>query len=283
MSWLQKLLPPKINRAAGQKRMTVPEGLWSKCPSCASVLYASDLQSNANVCPKCSYHNRLSARPRLDLLLDSEGRFEIGAEVQPLDTLKFKDSKKYPDRLKQALDAHGFDAAFGGGRRDEEKSRAKERILSFRSADHVWDPRNQRPELWNLFNTRLAPGQTMRVFPLSNWTEIDVWSYIAAEELPIVPLYLAAEKGSLPELKRVIVAFGNQIAALADDMASRPSVALRTLKRVLNQAPNAVTKMPPRPDGPSGHRRQAATSPTTKAAPMLWVSRLCRPQSRSRS
>ena len=107
MSWLQKLLPPKINRAEGQKRMTVPEGLWSKCPSCASVLYVSDLQSNANVCPKCSYHNRLSARPRLDLLLDSEGRFEIGAEVQPLDTLKFKDSKRYADRLDDARETSG--------------------------------------------------------------------------------------------------------------------------------------------------------------------------------
>ncbi len=102
MSWLQKLLPPKINRAEGQKRMTVPEGLWSKCPSCSSVLYVTDLESNANVCPKCAYHNRLNARARLDSLLDAEGRFEIGAEVLPVDTLKFKDSKRYPDRLDDA-------------------------------------------------------------------------------------------------------------------------------------------------------------------------------------
>ena len=107
MSWLQKLLPPKINRAAGQKRMTVPEGLWSKCPSCAAVLYITDLQSNANVCPKCAYHNRIAARPRLDLLLDPEGRFEIGSEVLPLDTLKFKDSKRYPDRLDDARESSG--------------------------------------------------------------------------------------------------------------------------------------------------------------------------------
>ena len=96
--------------------------------------------------------------------------------------------------LKQALDKYGFDAAFGGARRDEEKSRAKERIFSFRSAQHRWDPKNQRPELWNLYNTRKAPGESMRVFPLSNWTELDIWQYIHQEEIPIVPLYLAAER-----------------------------------------------------------------------------------------
>ena len=104
MSWLQKLLPPKINRTGQLQgaRKTVPEGLWSKCPSCSSVLYVTDLESNANVCPKCAYHNRLNARARLDSLLDAEGRFEIGAEVLPVDTLKFKDSKRYPDRLDDA-------------------------------------------------------------------------------------------------------------------------------------------------------------------------------------
>ncbi len=96
--------------------------------------------------------------------------------------------------LKQALDLHGFDAAFGGARRDEEKSRAKERIFSFRSKGHVWDPRNQRPELWNLYNTRIAPGESIRVFPLSNWTELDIWDYIAGEAIPVVPLYFAAER-----------------------------------------------------------------------------------------
>src|SRR5205085_1522276 len=96
--------------------------------------------------------------------------------------------------LKQALDRHGFDAAMGGARRDEEKSRAKERVFSFRGAGHVWDPRHQRPELWRLFNTRLRPGETMRVFPLSNWTELDVWQYIEAENIPVVPLYFAAPR-----------------------------------------------------------------------------------------
>jgi len=96
--------------------------------------------------------------------------------------------------LKQALDAHGFDAAFGGARRDEEKSRAKERVLSVRSASHAWDPKNQRPEFWRLYNTRVAPGESLRVFPLSNWTEADIWSYIEAEQIPIVPLYFAAPR-----------------------------------------------------------------------------------------
>jgi sulfate adenylyltransferase subunit 2 len=96
------------------------------------------------------------------------------------------------EALKQALDRHGFDAAFGGARRDEEKSRAKERIFSLRSADHGWNPKNQRPELWRLFNTRLRERESMRVFPLSNWTEIDVWEYIAAEQISVVPLYFAA-------------------------------------------------------------------------------------------
>jgi sulfate adenylyltransferase subunit 2 len=96
--------------------------------------------------------------------------------------------------LRQALDKWHFDAAFGGARRDEEKSRAKERIFSHRSASHSWDPRNQRPELWNLFNTRIKPGESMRVFPLSNWTELDVWEYIRAEEIPVVSLYFAKER-----------------------------------------------------------------------------------------
>ena len=96
--------------------------------------------------------------------------------------------------LKQALDAHRFDAAFGGARRDEEKSRAKERIFSFRNAQHRWDPKNQRPELWDLYNGRVRDGESMRVFPLSNWTELDVWHYIHQEAIPVVPLYFAAER-----------------------------------------------------------------------------------------
>lgn len=98
------------------------------------------------------------------------------------------------EALRQALDKYGFDAAFGGARRDEEKSRAKERMFSFRSPGHVWDPRAQRPEIWTLFNTRIREGESMRVFPLSNWTEYDVWDYVAAEQIPVVPLYFAAPR-----------------------------------------------------------------------------------------
>lgn len=96
--------------------------------------------------------------------------------------------------LKQALDEHGFDAAFGGARRDEEKSRAKERVYSFRDSKHRWDPKNQRPELWNIYNGKVNKGESIRVFPLSNWTELDIWQYIYLEGIPIVPLYLAAER-----------------------------------------------------------------------------------------
>jgi sulfate adenylyltransferase subunit 2 len=98
------------------------------------------------------------------------------------------------EALKQALDKYGWDVAFGGARRDEEKSRAKERIFSFRSQAHAWDPRNQRPELWNLFNTRIRPGESIRVFPLSNWTELDIWTYIMFEQISVVPLYFAKER-----------------------------------------------------------------------------------------
>jgi acetyl-CoA carboxylase carboxyl transferase subunit beta len=109
MSWLNKLLPPKIkrNETGIARKSTLPEGLWSKCPSCEAVLYATDLDNNLNVCPKCGHHNRLNARARIDLLLDPEGRFEIGAEVLPVDSLKFKDSRRYPERLQDATETTG--------------------------------------------------------------------------------------------------------------------------------------------------------------------------------
>ena len=113
------------------------------------------------------------------------------------------------ESLKQALDKYGFDAAFGGARRDEEKSRAKERIFSFRTATHAWDPKNQRPELWRLYNTRVRPGESIRVFPLSNWTELDIWQYILMEDIPIVPLYFAK--------KRPVVERGGTLLMVDDD------------------------------------------------------------------
>ncbi len=107
MSWLEKLLPPKIQPTDPAERRSVPEGLWVKCPSCETVLYKNDLEANVNVCPKCGHHHRIGARARLDAFLDAEGRYEIGQEVLPVDALKFKDNKKYPDRLKQGMEATG--------------------------------------------------------------------------------------------------------------------------------------------------------------------------------
>jgi len=127
---------------------------------------------------------RLHVHTNPDGLREGIGPISHGASVHT-DIMKTQ-------ALKQALEAHGFDAAIGGARRDEEKSRAKERVFSFRSATHRWDPKRQRPELWNLYNPRIAPGESVRVFPLSNWTELDVWLYIRREGIPVVPLYLAA-------------------------------------------------------------------------------------------
>ncbi len=107
MSWLEKLLPPRIQRNDSASRKSVPEGLWVKCPACEAVLYRTDLESNIHVCPKCDHHMRIRARDRLDALMDAEGRYDIGQEILPVDTLKFKDSKKYPDRLKSAMEATG--------------------------------------------------------------------------------------------------------------------------------------------------------------------------------
>jgi sulfate adenylyltransferase subunit 2 len=117
----------------------------------------------------------------------------VARGINPFDHDAYTDIMK-TEALKAALDHHGFDVAFGGARRDEEKSRAKERIFSFRSADHRWDPKRQRPELWSLYNTRKNKGESIRVFPLSNWTELDIWQYIARESIPLVPLYFAAER-----------------------------------------------------------------------------------------
>ncbi len=133
------------------------------------------------------------------------------------------------EALKQALDRHGFDAAFGGARRDEEKSRAKERIFSFRSANHVWDPRNQRPELWRLFNTRINPGESVRVFPLSNWTELDVWQYIRAEGIAVVPLYFAAERPVVVRDGALIMRDDDRLPLAPGEQPAMRRVRFRTL------------------------------------------------------
>ncbi|SPU54598.1 Sulfate adenylyltransferase subunit 2 [Brevundimonas vesicularis] len=131
--------------------------------------------------------------------------------------------------LKQALNHYGFDAAFGGARRDEEKSRAKERIFSFRTAEHRWDPKNQRPELWRLYNTRKQPGESIRVFPISNWTELDVWQYIHLEQIPIVPLYLAAERPVVERDGALIMVDDDRFRLRPGETPQMKSVRFRTL------------------------------------------------------
>jgi len=133
------------------------------------------------------------------------------------------------EALRQALSAGRFDAAFGGARRDEEKSRAKERVFSFRSVTHSWDPKNQRPELWSLFNTRIKPGESIRVFPLSNWTELDVWQYILAEEIAIVPLYFAAERPVVERSGQWIMVDDARMRLQPGETPQRRRVRFRTL------------------------------------------------------
>jgi len=133
------------------------------------------------------------------------------------------------EALKQALDVHGFDAAIGGARRDEEKSRAKERIFSFRSANHTWDPRRQRPELWQLYNTRMRESESVRVFPLSNWTELDVWQYILSEEIPVVSLYFAAERPVVHRSGAMIVVADERLPLEPGERPRLKRVRFRTL------------------------------------------------------
>ena len=133
------------------------------------------------------------------------------------------------EALKQALAEGRFDAAFGGARRDEEKSRAKERVFSFRSAAHGWDPKNQRPELWSLYNTRVKPGESIRVFPLSNWTELDVWQYILAEKIDIVPLYFAAERPVVRRYGQWIMVDDDRMPLLPGEAPELRRVRFRTL------------------------------------------------------
>jgi sulfate adenylyltransferase subunit 2 len=138
------------------------------------------------------FRDEMATKVGMDLIV--EKNLDAVAEgINPFDHARYTDIMK-TDTLKAALTKHGFDAAFGGARRDEEKSRAKERVYSFRDKNHRWDPKQQRPELWNTYNSKVNPGESIRVFPLSNWTELDIWQYIHLENIPIVPLYYAAER-----------------------------------------------------------------------------------------
>ncbi len=158
----------------------------------------------------------------------------VNEEGKKLGLNPFEQSGKHTtvmktEALKQALDKYKFDAAFGGARRDEEKSRAKERVFSFRDRFHRWDPKNQRPELWNLYNTRVNKGESIRVFPLSNWTELDVWQYIHLEQIPIVPLYFAAERPVVVRDGNLILVDDERLELLPGEKPQQKMVRFRTL------------------------------------------------------
>ncbi len=175
-----------------------------------------------------SYRDDIAERLGLDLHVhinpegkDKVGPFSHGSQVHT-DIMKTAS-------LKQALDEHGFDAAFGGARRDEEKSRAKERVLSFRSKQHRWDPKNQRPELWNLFNPKVRTGESVRAFPLSNWTELDIWQYIHRENIPLVPLYFAAVRPVVERDGMLIMRDDERMELQSGEVVQEKQVRFRTL------------------------------------------------------
>ncbi|UZK66231.1 sulfate adenylyltransferase subunit CysD [Sphingomonas sp. M1-B02] len=153
----------------------------------------------------------------------------IAQGINPFDHGSLHTDLWKTEGLKQALDHHGFDAAFGGARRDEEKSRAKERIFSFRTASHRWDPKRQRPELWHLYNARKARGESMRVFPLSNWTELDIWQYILAEGIEIVPLYFAAPRPTVERDGMLLMVDDDRFRLRDGEVPLERSVRFRTL------------------------------------------------------
>jgi sulfate adenylyltransferase subunit 2 len=176
-----------------------------------------------------AFRDRMAQEYGLDLLIHVNeegvrqgiGPFSHGSALHT-DVMK-------TEGLKQALDKYKFDAAFGGARRDEEKSRAKERIFSFRTTAHRWDPKNQRPELWNLYNTRVKQGESIRVFPLSNWTELDVWQYIHLENIPIVPLYYAAVRPVVERDGMLILVDDERLELRPGENVAMKSVRFRTL------------------------------------------------------
>jgi sulfate adenylyltransferase subunit 2 len=176
-----------------------------------------------------AFRDRMVRDLKLDLLVhtNEEG---VKAGVTPFThgSSKYTDIMK-TEALRQALSKHKFDAAFGGARRDEEKSRAKERIFSFRDAHHRWDPKNQRPELWRLYNTRIKRGESIRVFPLSNWTELDVWLYIHREKIPVVPLYFAAKRPVVERDGQILMVDDDRMPLNAGETPKQEVVRFRTL------------------------------------------------------
>ncbi|MBR1781714.1 MAG: sulfate adenylyltransferase subunit CysD [Oscillospiraceae bacterium] len=174
------------------------------------------------------FRDRTAEKYGLDLLVytNEEGRAQ---GINPFDHGSVYTDIMKTQALKQALTQYGFTAAFGGGRRDEEKSRAKERIFSFRNAEQAWDPKNQRPEMWKLYNTRIKRGESIRVFPISNWTEKDIWEYIRREQIEIVPLYFAAERPVVYRDGNIIMVDDDRLPLLPGETPEYKSVRFRTL------------------------------------------------------
>ena len=171
---------------------------------------------------------RVAAEPGIELMVYQNPE-ALDKGINPFDHGPLHTDMWKTEGLKQALDKFGFDAAFGGARRDEEKSRAKERVFSFRDKNHRWDPKRQRPELWSLYNAKLNKGETMRVFPLSNWTELDVWQYILREGVPVVPLYFAAERPTVERDGVILVADDERMRFEAGEQPRMRRVRFRTL------------------------------------------------------
>lgn len=170
---------------------------------------------------------RMARETGMELIVHKNPEAEARG-INPFDHGSLHTDMWKTEGLKQAIDKYGFDAAFGGGRRDEEKSRAKERILSFRSAQHRWDPKMQRPELWRLYNTRKGPGENFRAFPISNWTELDIWQYIYLEDIPIVPLYFAGERPVVERDGNLIMVDDERMRLLPGEVPQLRSIRFRT-------------------------------------------------------
>lgn len=176
-----------------------------------------------------TFRDESARRCGMDLIVHQNPEC-VALGINPFDHGSAKHTDMWKTQgLRQAMDEHGFDVALGGARRDEESSRAKERVFSFRNARHRWDPKNQRPELWRLYNTRVDPGENIRVFPLSDWTELDVWDYLAREKIPIVPLYFAARRPVVRRDGTWIVVDDERMPLAADEVPEWRNVRFRTL------------------------------------------------------
>ena len=172
--------------------------------------------------------NRMAKESGMELLVyQNPDAVERG--INPFDHGGLHTDMWKTEGLKQALNHYGFDAAFGGARRDEEKSRAKERVFSFRSANHRWDPKNQRPELWNLYNAKKAKGESIRIFPISNWTELDIWQYIHLNDIPIVPLYFSAKRPTVERDGLILMVDDDRFQLLPGESPVERSIRFRTL------------------------------------------------------